>query len=336
MLPRTMSQGNDAFSSKDADRNTDELKAATVAEGNGSASETSDGEAPIADTAKGAGASEPQSAAAKPAKAGDADPDDESTDASQDDGDAERKDAPSKSPSAREKEPTRNRRKGGSRRSSRDEDENEPEPPQTEEAINVPKMETIYMLGAMSVLTIILWFAAKLSCNIHPDQMRDPKHFSTRDLAADPKNAAFEFHHKFETGDYVTALDLATGDAKNVVEAKLKACEQDPDPCLKAMTALAGTVQSTGKVLDRHGDRATVELTSESKSWPGRKTFSFDVVKEGDFWRVASRKEIATSAAAAHGTPAQAATGAVEEAAAASAEPAQPTQAPAQPASETP
>jgi len=284
-----MSQGNDAFSSKDADSNAEHPQGTSRNSGSASADDASEARE----------ASKTQSAPES---------DDASSNADRE-GDSERADQEetetAKSVRGREtKEPARNRKRGsGSRRGSRDEDEDEREPPQTEEALNVPKMQTIYMLGAMSVLTIILWFAAKLSCNVHPDQVRDPKHFSTLELAADPKNAAFEFHHRFESGDYVTALDLSTGEMRKTVEAKLKECEQEVDACTRNMARLAGTIKSTGKLLDQVGNRATVELTSVSQTAPGQKSHSFEVVKEGELWRVASRREVATPSAPAVNVP---------------------------------
>jgi hypothetical protein len=290
-----MSQGNDAFSSKDADSNTDPSTAGTAAQ-----REPSEREASGSESSKAA--SEAASASSKPeakAKSSNEGSRDDGSDDVDSEADSDQKGARPKPNDARDKEPARGRRRGGSRRSSRDdEDEDDREPPQTEEALDVPKMQTVYMLGAISILTIILWFAAKLSCNVHPDQMRDPKHFSTRELAADPKNAAFEFHHRFETGDFTTALDLSTGEVKNLVESKLLGCEQDPDTCAKNMAQLEGTIQSTAKVLDRSTDRANVELISESKAWPGRKSFLFEVVKQGEYWLVASRREAASGAAA--------------------------------------
>ena len=93
------------------------------------------------------------------------------------------------------------------------------------------------MLGAMSALTLVAWFAARLACNAHPDQVREPKHFSTKDLAADPKNAAFEFHHSFETGDYTTALDLAGGEMKKIVEGQTHRMRTKPGS-VRGKTAL--------------------------------------------------------------------------------------------------
>ncbi|HMA93920.1 MAG TPA: hypothetical protein VKP30_14615 [Polyangiaceae bacterium] len=286
-----MSQGNDAFSSKDADSNAEPPKGTSENSGSAAAEEASEAR----EASKAQSASESGQASSSVDRGGDSER-----------ADQEESQTAKGVRGRDENEPARNRKRGsGSRRTSRDDEEDELQPPQTEEALNVPKMQTIYMLAAMSVLTVILWFAAKLSCNIHPDQVRDPKHFSTIELAADPKNAAFEFHHRFETGDYATALDLSTGEMRKTVEAKLKECEQDADACAKNMARLSGTIKSTGRLLDQVGNRATVELSSVSQLAPGQKTHSFELVKEGDFWRVASSREVANPSTVAEAPAAQ-------------------------------
>lgn len=289
-----MSQGNDAFSSKDADSKSEHPEGTSQNPGSASGDDASEAR----EASKTQSASQSERAHASSEQEENSDQADQHADEHADQHADEEEVEPAKSVRGRDTKEPRNRKRGsGSRRGSRDDDEDELEPPQTEEALNVPKMQTVYMLGAMSVLTIILWFAAKLSCNIHPDQVRDPKHFSTIDLAANPKNAAFEFHHRFETGDYATALDLSTGEMRKTVEAKLKECEQDADACAKNMARLAGTIKSTGRLLEQAGNRATVELTSISQTAPGQKSYSFEVVKEGDFWRVASRRDVANPTA---------------------------------------
>jgi hypothetical protein len=284
MLPRTMSPGNDALPPKDA-------KTAPSAEASAQASASLDPESTAAnDPADDEGdakrnSTRPSSGGSKSSR-GDARSSKTESDEASDERDSDQE--------AREQQRSRKRSASGSSRNRpRDDDDDDQQlPPQTEEEINVPKMQTVYMLGAMSALTIVLWFAAKLTCNVHPDQVREPKHFSTKDLAADPKNAAYEFHHNYETGDFTTAFDLATGEMRRIVENKLKECEQNPDDCAKSQRKLAGTIESTGKVLDRGMNRATVELTSYYRSVPNPKVFAFEVVREGEFWRVASRRDV--------------------------------------------
>jgi hypothetical protein len=189
-------------------------------------------------------------------------------------------------------------RRGSTERRKAARVKDEPLFPETEEALNVPKSQTIGMLSAMSTLTLICWFAARLACNAHPDQVREPKHYSTKDLAADPKNAAFEFHHSFETYDFTTALDLASGELKKLVENKVIECEKEPDVCAKKQATLAGTVNSTGRVLDEEGTRTTVELVSYYGKQLEPKTFQFVVEKQGDYYRVLSRRQIANAVSA--------------------------------------
>ena len=293
MLPRTMSQGNDAFTSKDAaSSNSDQDdSASTESHSDQESSRTAEPSQRNASEADASGASERARADDTTSKKSRSDDDSDERDREEDDERELSRDAKDRTGSTR-------RGSSKSRRPRRDDDDDDDErlvPPQTEEALDVPKKHTIYMLGAMSALTVVLWFMAKLSCNIHPDQMRDPKHFSTRELAADPKNAAFEFHHRFETADYVTSFDLATGEMKRIVETKLSECEQGIDACLERQKRMAGTIESTARVMDRGENRATVEITSVYKGSLGTKDFSFEVVKEGEFWRVASRRELATA-----------------------------------------
>jgi hypothetical protein len=309
MLPRTMSQGNDALVSKDAESATND----TPDDRGSSEAKSSDASSTASDVSE-SGEPErkrsrrPTSTKRRSQEEVDADAEAEADD-DEAEGDDEEQDEPESERPARKAAKSdrdadaagegraRKARRAGQRRSRDDDEDERLVPPETEEAVNVPKMETVYMLGAMSVLTVILWFAAKLSCNIHPDQVRDPKHFSTKDLAADAKNAAFEFQQRFETGDYITSYDLATGELRRIVEGKLKECEQTADECAAHQKKLAGTIQSTPKVLEQTPTKAAVEIQSYYSGSPSPKTFAFDVVKEGDFWRVASRREVANAPA---------------------------------------
>src|ERR1700690_782816 len=83
--------------------------------------------------------------------------------------------------------------------------------PTTEEELNIPKFQTIGMLGSVSLLMIIMWFAARIACNAHPDQIRDPRYVSVDQMAVDPKNAALEFQLRFAAKDYLLAAELVSG-----------------------------------------------------------------------------------------------------------------------------
>jgi len=162
--------------------------------------------------------------------------------------------------------------------------------PQTEKELNVPKRETVVMLGLVSLLLLILWFSARLACNAHPDQVREPKHYSTFALAADPKNAAFEFQQQFETGHYEIPMDLSTGPMRNIVDQKMRECEKDPDACEERQQELAGKVESLATVLEQDNRRAIVEIESVFSSGES-KTYTFTVIKDKDQWKVLDRRE---------------------------------------------
>lgn len=278
MLPRTMSQGPDASKDADsvakADASQNEAPAASSVQPLPSSDTASDSSSPAA----------VEGAPVKTAACAD--------DATNDE--AAFKQAESQGTGS-DKKPLPARAQRRSRRDEDEDDEDDLPIPETEEALNIPKPQTLGMLGAMSTLTLVAWFAARLACNAHPDQVREPKHFSTKDLAADPKNAAFEFHHSFETHDFTTALDLAMGEVKKLVTSKLAECESAPDACEEQQKALAGSVNSVARVLEQNPERAIVELVSHFSKSLEPKTFQFTVEKQGDFWRVSARREVANS-----------------------------------------
>ncbi len=164
------------------------------------------------------------------------------------------------------------------------------EEPKTEEALNVPKLQTIVMLALMSLLTLIVWFAARLSCNLHPDQVREPRHYSLAQLAALPKNAGFEFLRRYHEHDLVAAMDLSTDGVLGEMQKKLEECEQDPDACETRRLALEGTVEGVASLIDQKEDTAVVEVTLTAKDI-GQKTFTLNVKREGAMWKVSERRE---------------------------------------------
>lgn len=162
--------------------------------------------------------------------------------------------------------------------------------PQTEKELNVPKRETVVMLGLVSLLLLILWFSARLACNAHPDQVREPKHYSTFALTADPKNTAFEFQQQFETGHYEIPMDLSTGPMRKIVDQKMQECEKEPDACEEHQQELTGKVESLATVLEQDNRRAIVEIESVFPTGES-KTYTFTVTKNKDQWKVLDRRE---------------------------------------------
>jgi len=162
--------------------------------------------------------------------------------------------------------------------------------PTSEEELNIPKMQTIGMLGSISLLMIIMWFAARLACNAHPDQIRDPRYVSVDQLARDPKNAALEFQLRYVSRDFLLAGEIASGKVAEKIHELLTACESDPERCDKDRLAMKDKVTGTATLLDVTPARATVEVTTFVSN-ENPQTVTLDVVSSGLVWKVTQSRE---------------------------------------------
>jgi hypothetical protein len=162
--------------------------------------------------------------------------------------------------------------------------------PTTEEALNVPKLQTIGMLGSVSLLMIIMWFTAKLACNAHPDQIRDPRYYSVDQLARDPKNAAFEFQLRYVAKDYLVAGELVSGKMAEKIRELLKFCEGNMDSCEKDRLALKDKITGTAALLEQSPSRATVEITTLINN-ENPQTVTLDLVPSGLVWKVTESRD---------------------------------------------
>ena len=179
--------------------------------------------------------------------------------------------------------------------------------PKTEEELNVPKLQTIGMLGSVSALMIIMWFAAKLACNAHPDHLREPRYVSVSQLARDPKNAALEFQTRFTAKDYLLAGEIASGPMADKIHELLTFCEANTDVCERDQIALKDKVTGTAALMDSTPAKATVEITTYVNG-ASPKTVTLDLVPVGQVWKVTQSRDgslqpvDADAAAATHPT----------------------------------
>ncbi len=157
--------------------------------------------------------------------------------------------------------------------------------PTSEEALNVPKFQTIGMLGSVSLLMIIMWFAARLACNAHPDQIRDPRYVSVDQLARDPKNAALEFQLRYVAKDYLLAGELVSATMADKIHELLKFCEANVDTCDKDRLALKDKVIGSATLLELLPARAKVEVTTLINN-ANPQTVTLDLIPSGLVWKV--------------------------------------------------
>ncbi len=170
--------------------------------------------------------------------------------------------------------------------------------PTTEEQLNVPKFQTIGLLGSVSLLMVIMWFAARLACNAHPDHIRDPRYVSVDQLARDPKNAALEFQLRFVSKDVLLAGELVTGKMADSLRELIRACEGNTDGCGKERDALKNKVTGTANLLEMSPASAVVEVTTYiSNVEPS--TSVLDLVPVGQVWKVSQSRPRRTAQPAA-------------------------------------
>jgi hypothetical protein len=165
--------------------------------------------------------------------------------------------------------------------------------PTTEEELNIPKFQTIGMLGSVSLLMIIMWFAARIACNAHPDQIRDPRYVSVDQMAVDPKNAALEFQLRFVAKDYLLAGELVWGIMADKIHDLLTFCENNPDTCEKDKLALKDKVTGSSTLWELTPSHASVEVTTLING-ENPQTVTLDLIPSGKIWKVTQSREGST------------------------------------------
>lgn len=164
--------------------------------------------------------------------------------------------------------------------------------PKTEQELDAPDTQTLLMLGSLAAAVVIMAGAARLACNYHPDETRQPRAIAAAELGKDPKDAAIEVAQSWAIRDYDRALELAKGNAADELRQAQQQCVADPS-CKKQREQLRDKVLTTGELLLRQATSATVRVKSLNTP-AGTQTFLLelapDATPDGAVWRVLSRR----------------------------------------------
>jgi hypothetical protein len=164
-----------------------------------------------------------------------------------------------------------------------------PPVPKTEAEIDAPDRQTLFMLGVMCVVTLVLWGFARGACNYHPPrETRRPRVVKTEELARDPKDAALEMQQRLLQRDFTGALELSAGDAQKLVEAAKKTCESKPQDCAMERQQRKKNVFTRAELLERNPGGATARVISTTPA--GKETNILRLERAGTFWKVTSSK----------------------------------------------
>lgn len=160
--------------------------------------------------------------------------------------------------------------------------ENDP----SEREIDSPNLLTLWLLGAVFVVTAGTWGAARFACNMHPPESRPAPKVATDRLLLTPKDAAVEFVQRLRSSDYDGALETCAGEAAQEV-MKLKAeCATNANDCARRREAAAGRL-TTAVVLRQDDARADTRVTTQLKGTT--ETYAVSVAKDGPVWKAVAK-----------------------------------------------
>jgi hypothetical protein len=160
--------------------------------------------------------------------------------------------------------------------------------PTTEAEIDSPDMQTLWMLGSLAAMVLIMWGGARFACNAHPDETRKPREITTAELATDPKETAIEVGQRWATRNFDGALELAAGPLAAEIQQDKAKCESNPQ-CTGERQALKDKVLTTGELLQRMPSSAVVRVTSIGTGDASR-SFVLDLTAEGKNWKATAKK----------------------------------------------
>ncbi|MEZ4220262.1 MAG: hypothetical protein R3B13_04975 [Polyangiaceae bacterium] len=167
-------------------------------------------------------------------------------------------------------------------------------PPESQ--IGAPSRQSLGMIGAMALATLVMWGTAKMACNAHPAQTRKPRALPVAELSKDPKSAALEMAQRWASYDFDGASELATDKVAGEIAAAKDACAKDA-ACSAAMKKEYDRALASVVLLGRDGAKATVRVTGLGGALEG-KTTMYEVELAGPVWKVARATDKAPPPAA--------------------------------------
>ena len=145
------------------------------------------------------------------------------------------------------------------------------------------------LMVIVTLLTAVLWGSSRIACNAKTASARQPITLPTKDLADDPKNAAFELEQRWAQHDYATARKLAKGKVLAELNESEQQCRRDRRACEREKETLKDKVKSTAALLKRSPTSATVRVKTIGAPG-GPKTRTLDLVPEDGVWKAVERR----------------------------------------------
>jgi hypothetical protein len=185
---------------------------------------------------------------------------------------------------------TRKRKRSAATHSPRTKRQSKPKRqlPRTEQEIDSPKPLTLWLLGVMSVGTLVMWGTARFACTNQGGVAKQPPDLPTQDLARTPKDAAIEMQQRLASYNFAGAIQLSKGAVVGELkQEQQRLCGSDQE-CQRKQAELSSEIQTTGATLSMDGSSAVVRVSTIAPS--GTQSYLLKLEPEGKLWKVTERR----------------------------------------------
>ncbi len=157
------------------------------------------------------------------------------------------------------------------------------QPVLSEKRINAPEMQTVYMLGVVTVSTLLMWGAGRAACNYREaGEGLSPRKTSLEARTRTPKDAAIEAAQLWAVADFAQAAKLVSGEVAAALEKDKAACQ---GAACEARRKAAEDTLTVGELLRANPIDAFVKVRTLGGP-EGEKVRVFEVERDGREWKV--------------------------------------------------
>lgn len=161
-------------------------------------------------------------------------------------------------------------------------------PALSEAQIDAPSRQTLFMLGVMSLATLVFWAAGRAACNYHvPGESLTPRETTVEERTRFPKHVGIEFMRAWGTGNFQVAAELSEGAARAWVAREKQDCadcsRKAEELLLVGVVERANSVDSIVRVTTHAGEKSSEQLLGierVQRKWRVTRLYSEGAVAE--------------------------------------------------------
>ncbi len=134
----------------------------------------------------------------------------------------------------------------------------------SEAEIDAPSVQTLIMLGVISLSTLVMWAAGRAACNYQvPGESLTPRKVSLEERTRSSKATGFEFSQLVSCADFAQARSISEGKAHEYLAEQQKACGS-----CQEQVRTCDKVRSVASVLRANSMDAIIEVKTRAQGGP--------------------------------------------------------------------